>query len=193
MKSESSGLNEDKKEISEAKKKSYPFSRAPTRLPPATKFEGKCDDLKGNIYDCSDSRQSDLFAKTTKEISGYVGRTYKYGGDIRLVVENLEIVDIEMPEDPPTGATRTENRIWEKEVDEHVKRITYLKENIKTLCSLVWGQCTDIMQQRVEATDRFDAMSAAGDGLLLLKTIKDITYQFQSQKYIPHSLYESKK
>ena len=46
------------------------------------KFEGKCDEIKGHIYDCSNSHQSDLFTKTTKEIKEYVGRTYKYGGDV---------------------------------------------------------------------------------------------------------------
>jgi hypothetical protein len=46
-------------------------------IPRAPKFEGKCNDLKGHIYDCSNARQSDQFMKTTKEIAEYVGRTYK--------------------------------------------------------------------------------------------------------------------
>ncbi|KAI2492174.1 hypothetical protein MHU86_22370 [Fragilaria crotonensis] len=36
-------------------------------------------------------------------------------------------------------------------------------------------------------------MSNENDGLLLLKTIKNVTYQHQSQKYVPHSLFEAKK
>jgi hypothetical protein len=83
------------------------------------------------------------------------------------VVENLEMVSITTPKDPPKDSTRTDERIWEKEVDEFVKRSTYLKENI-------WGQCTDIMQQKVEATDIFETRSMEGNGLTLLKVIKDI-------------------
>ncbi len=61
-----------------------------SQTPAATKFEqGKCNELKGNVYDCLDMKQADLFAKTTKEIAGFVGRTYNDGGDIQLVVENL--------------------------------------------------------------------------------------------------------
>jgi hypothetical protein len=30
------------------------------------KFESKCEDLEGHIYDCSDARQSDMFMKTKK-------------------------------------------------------------------------------------------------------------------------------
>ena len=103
------------------------------------------------------------------------------------------MVAIDMPKDLPQGATWTENRIWEKEVDEHVKRTAYLKDNISTLYSLVWGQCTNIVQQRVEAMDTFGQMSTTGDGLMLLRAIKDITYNFQSQKYLPHSLHKSKR
>ena len=49
----------------------------------------------------SDARQSDIFMKTTKEIGEFVGRTYKYGGDIRLVVENLELPVMAEPSDRP--------------------------------------------------------------------------------------------
>jgi hypothetical protein len=48
------------------------------------KCEGKCAELKSFIYDCSDSRQSDIFTKTTKEIAEYVDSTYKYGQSVQL-------------------------------------------------------------------------------------------------------------
>jgi len=134
-----------------------------------------------------------MFVKTTK--AEYVGRTYKYGGDIRLAVENLELPIINEPSDPPAGATRTKECIWEKQVDEYVKRSTYLtNENIKTLYSLVWGQCTDVMRQKVEALPNFfNGMSSEGDSLSLLKAIKIMAFNFQSQKYLSHSMYESMK
>ena len=105
----------------------------------------------------------------------------------------MELPDTTEPDDPPANATRTQVRIWEKQVDEYVKRDNYLKENIKTLYSLVWGQCTDIMRQRIEALDTFVGMAAEGDGLALIKAIKNVVFNFQSQKYLPHSLHESKR
>ena len=154
---------------------SYVGSRQQPRVetqvaPRQPKFEGRCEALKGHVFDCSDARQSDMYTKTVKEIAEYVGRTY-----------------------PPADATRTQVRIWEKKVDEYVKRDNYLKENIKTLYSLVWGQCTDIMRQRIEALDIFMGMAAEGDGLALIKAIKNVAFNFQSQKYLPHSLHESKR
>ena len=161
--------------------------------PKTAKFEGKCTDLKGHIYDCSDVRQPDQYTKTTKEIAEYVGRTYTYGGDVRLAVETLTLPILTTPVDPPDGANRTETRIWEKTVDEHVRQRSHLAENIKTLYSLVWGQCTDIMRQKLEAHETFTGVSNTGDGLGLLKLVTSVAFQFQSQKYLPHALHEALK
>jgi hypothetical protein len=143
-------------------------------VPRQTRFEGECEELKGHIYDCSDARQADLYTKTNKAIAGHVGRNYKYSGDIRSVVDNLELPAITEPEDPDENATKTRLRIWEKQVDEFVRRETELRENVKTLYSLVWGQCTDIMKQKLEASDDFEDIALEQNGLELLKAIKNI-------------------
>lgn len=149
--------------------------------------------LKGHIYDASGARQSDQFIKTTKEIAEFVGRTYKYGGDIRLSVETLTIPIMTPTLDYEEGAGRTAIRIWEKSVDEHVRRMSQPTENIKTLYSLVWGQCNDVVRQKAESHDLFAATSATGDGLALLTILKGISFQFQSQKYVGHSIHEALK
>jgi hypothetical protein len=51
-------------------------------------FEGKTDDLKGHIYDCSDALQSGQFTKTTTEIADYLGRTAYSHGVCREVTSN---------------------------------------------------------------------------------------------------------
>jgi hypothetical protein len=53
-----------------------------TSVPKAPRFEGRCDKLKGHIYNCSDSQQTDRYTKTTGEIAEYIGRTYQHGADI---------------------------------------------------------------------------------------------------------------
>ena len=59
--------------------------------------------------------------------------------------------------------------------------------------SLILGQCTDIMRQKIESHDLFAGVSSVGDGLGLLKLIKGVAFQFQSQKYLPHALHEALK
>ena len=159
----------------------------------SSKFEGKCDDLKGHIFDCSDSKQADTFVTTKKEISEYVGREYTYGGDARLAVENMAKPAIPEPEDPPEGASRTQERIWEKKVDEYVKRSSYMDENVKKVFSLVWGQCTEALRAKLQGIDDFKAMWDSGDGLALLKAIKTICFRFESQKNIAHAIHDAKR
>lgn len=61
-------------------------------------FQGKCDELNGHIYDCTDSRQSDMFTKTTKEIGEYVGTNYRHGNDTKIAIITLTMLTFE---DPP--------------------------------------------------------------------------------------------
>jgi hypothetical protein len=125
--------------------------------------------LKGHVFDYSNSRQADMFSKTTKALAGHIGKTYRYGNDIRLAIQNLSLTILEVPKDLPDSATKAELRIWEKKIDEFVRRDLHFEENMQTLYSLVWGQCSDVMQARLEALDDYDAMSEKGDSLALLK------------------------
>jgi hypothetical protein len=127
-----------------------------------------------------------------KEIAEYVGRTYKYGSNLRLAMENLAVPRWTEPADPAANATRTQTRIWEKQIDKFVKHQGYFEEKMKTLYSLVWGQCTEAMRAKVEACANHNQLSVTGDVLALLANIKNAAYSFQTQKYMPQALHEMK-
>jgi hypothetical protein len=114
---------------------------------------------------------------------------YKYGMDTRLAIENLQYVAAKMPEDPKENATKTALQIWEKRIDDHVKRETTTVQNLKIAYSLIWGQCFDLMRQRLESASNFQVISSSGDAIELLKLIKSITYNFQSQRYMQLPVY----
>jgi len=82
-------------------------------VPKTTKFEGKCEELKGHVYDCADSRQADQYSRTTKEVAEYAGRTLKYPQDIRKAIETLQNPTWQESADPPANASRAQERIWE--------------------------------------------------------------------------------
>jgi hypothetical protein len=105
----------------------------------------------------------------------------------------MEVINIQVPNDPHTEATRTQVRIWEKKVYDYVTRCTVLEQNIKSTHFLIWGQCSDLMQQKVEASEGFDCITKRCDAIELLKIIKDIAYNLQTQKYTPHALHEAKR
>jgi hypothetical protein len=70
----------DKDSGIDAKKRgSFNFGKLQaSRTLAATKFEGKCNESKGNLYDCSDMKQADLFCEDDE-------------GDRRLCRAHLQI------------------------------------------------------------------------------------------------------
>lgn len=108
----------------------------------APKFEGRCNDLNGHVYHYP---SPDQYTKTTRKICEYIGQTYKYGADAKIALELLVVPTFTEPTDPAGNAMQTQVRIWEKQVDEHVKRCTMLSENLKTAYSLIYGQCSDAL------------------------------------------------
>ena len=83
--------------------------------------------------------------RSENSLEGHTSMVGTSGWLLRIWSELPVMVE---PSDSPENAIRTQERIWEKQVDEFVKRSSYLTENVKTLYSLVWGQCTDIRRSR---------------------------------------------
>ena len=156
-------------------------------------FEGICDDLKKHIFDCGQTKMTEKYSMTIKEIADYVGREYHHGDDVRKSVERLKDSTFTEINDPDPSARKTTIRIWKEHVYKHMKRTNYYTENMKSLYSLVWGQCTDIMHAKLESLDTFHKMSKDADSINLIKAIKGIVFNFQYQKYQPQSLHEARR
>ena len=158
------------------------------------KFEGRCEDLAGHIYDMANAKQAaDMYTKTTREIAEYVGRTYDQGADTRLAIENLALPALEEPDDPAADASRTAVRMWEKRVDAYIARENKLIENVKKAYSLIYGQCTEALRAKLQALAAFDTIAAESDALRLLENIKSTMFLVQSQRYVPHGLHDAKR
>ena len=116
--------------------------------PSRQRFEGETEALKGHVYDLIGSKSADLFITTTKQIAGFVGRTYTQGGDILLAVENLALPTLEGPTAPTSTDTLT-MAIFREEVKEFVKRTKKLEENVQLLWALLWGQALDAIRTKL--------------------------------------------
>jgi Reverse transcriptase (RNA-dependent DNA polymerase) len=156
------------------------------------KFEGEYAALKGHTYDCG-YNQVDLYTKTTKLIAGHVASTFTYGDDAGTALESLEDVDIPMPEDVAEGASKTMMRVWEKQVDEYVRRTTTYRENMKSAYNIIWGQCSEILRAKLEAKANHNNIRKSKNSIELLKNIKDVTHSFSGQKFKAHALHEAKR
>jgi hypothetical protein len=55
------------------------------------------------------------------------------------------------------------------------------------------GQCTDVVLAKLEASDTYNEMLEEANSMKLLKEIRALVYNFQSQKYVPQALHEGKR
>ena len=160
------------------------------RYPQQEKFEGMTEALKGHYYDMGYNR-SEQFNKTTKAICNYTGTRFKNGADVRVSIEAMEVLNIPISDiqDNPTPLQR---RIWEKEVDDLVKRRSILDQNLKSLFSLIWGKCTISMRAKVETMEDYSVMKTDSDSLKLIQALKDIVFNVVTQnKYKPQAMHEA--
>jgi hypothetical protein len=74
---------------------------APVRQP---RFEGRSDNLKGHIYECTDICQADQYTRTTKKHAIYIGQNFKFGMYTHLLIKNMQLMTLQAPSDPPVDA-----------------------------------------------------------------------------------------
>ncbi len=95
---------------------------------------------------------ADTFVKTKKELSAFCGRTFKYGGNIRLAIDTLEA---------PTSFYQTTYRqqqllvmkLWGDAVTMVGKQMAGFNENVKKLnASYGVNAPTAMMQQKLESS-----------------------------------------
>jgi hypothetical protein len=147
----------------------------------------------GHVYDYANPRQAaDQFIKTLCEICEYIGRTYKYGADMKTTLETMADPVFTEPTYPPATATRNQVRISERQVDEHVKCGTMLLKNLKMVYSLIYGQCSNAMRAKLEFRPNHETIESACTAIQLLENIRTTMYQFQLQQYSALALHEAK-
>jgi hypothetical protein len=146
------------------------------------KFAGNCDGLSGFIYDFSDGKHYARFNIVTKEIAEYVGREYRFGGDIRWTIQNLSLYKEEESKECADATSAVKKRMWERRVDEFIKREDKLDENCQSAYLLAIGQCTEYMIAKLAAKTGYQDMETKSDLVELIKTIKGLSFQFEGQQ-----------
>jgi Reverse transcriptase (RNA-dependent DNA polymerase)/Zinc knuckle len=161
--------------------------------------------MNGHVFQVHGERTDpQQFDKTVEALSEYAMKTLKYPGDLVPFFKDLNVPTIppvaDLPDiiitlDPGTGAEvhRTTisafaKRTWENEADDWFSRTKLIRQHIKTLYSVVWGQCSEAMKTKLQTHDDFPAKDLLADCAWLLKEIKAITFQFEGQRYLFLSL-----
>ena len=154
-------------------------------------FDGREPTLKGHIYDLSTEKNSEQFLKTSKEIMNWVGREYtKYTSEFCQAVMDQQLVAPMAPVDPPNN-NPVEFERWKIELKKHTDKEEAYQNFRARLFTVVLGQCTEALEDRLKSSQ--DWAAAQQDGLLLLSLIKRVTYTMEERRHLPDGLLDVKE
>jgi Reverse transcriptase (RNA-dependent DNA polymerase) len=160
---------------------------------PSTKaslFKGNTKDMNGHVFQIHGERTDpQQFDKTLEALSEYAMKSLKYPGDLVPFFKDLNVPVIPPVADlPPDVTSAFAKRTWENEADDWFSRTKLVKQHLKTLYSVAWGQCSEAMKTKLQTHDDFTSKDLLADCAWLLKEIKAITFQFEGQRYLFLSL-----
>jgi hypothetical protein len=99
---------------------------------------------------------------------------------------------VPLPPTLPTTANKEEVKIRDLECLEVIKERRAYSKGVVSLYSVVIGQCTDAMREKIAAMTESEAIAKAFNGIRLLNLMRGIAYnQESSVKYVGASAHEN--
>ena len=84
--------------------------------------------------------------------------------------------------------SETKKFIWKTKVHSYVRRVKTQENNCESIFSIIWGQCSTAMKNKLQSLDNYQERSNEYDCVWILKEIKVITLRFEGTRYIFLSL-----
>jgi hypothetical protein len=159
--------------------------------------------MNGHVFQTHpESRNLRQFHRSLEELELYVSRTFKNPGDLRSIFSTSEhektiapptIADPKGPtiENSDGSTTEKEEDAWtavermmlQEECKRVIARRNTLKENLHKLWSVIWGQCSPSMQERLIGTPGYDSAKKSDNAPALIQYIKGVSFDFESQQH----------
>jgi hypothetical protein len=155
-----------------------------------SKFEGKCAELKGSIYDVVSGKET--FAKTTREIAEYVGREFDDAGEFRTGMVEMLLPTLVEPMPPDASdASMISFEQWKMVMHTYEKRMEACTQNSHRVYALLIRQCSQALQNCIEASERWEHINTGSNVMELLQLIQGCMIQCQTRQKPIHSLFDS--
>jgi hypothetical protein len=107
------------------------------------------DKLVGHYFDCGNTKQSELYDKTSLAIASYAAESLS--NDIYYVITELSLPMIAGPADIADNATQAVKLKYKSKVDLWTKREEKLEQDLERLYPLIWDQCSPGLQDKLKA------------------------------------------
>ena len=130
-----------------------------------SKFKGATEGLNGHVFELpSEKPPRGQFLRTLEEFDVYTAREYKEEvGFLGKMFKNLETPEIDEPIDPGEDASRIQQIRFTESVKRWQKETRALELLSMSLFKVIWGQCSSLMQEKLESLDNYEALEEDGD------------------------------
>ena len=157
-----------------------------------TTFEGSCSAL-GRVLGMRVERfQRKLpFHQFTEKVYFYIVAEYKDGSDLYPLFKHFEdpmdALANEMPvkpevfEDTNPSIVEAEKEVFKEEIKQFVQRKLTLRRNMQKAFGLIWGQCSNQLQEYMKGLSEYEDNSSIADVIWLLEELKKATAGFDSK------------
>jgi hypothetical protein len=158
--------------------------------------KGAIEELKDNVYIVDEARQAVKYDKTTEAILSYIQTHYTEGQDVVDGLTNMEDPDFDdwapdeiepikkaTKDDPVVLYDPLEKEKYMAEFKEWMERKKKYRTNMNNAFGLLWGQCTSAVRNKIESRKDWPELKASHKAIDLLKAIKEITQDYQDNKY----------
>jgi hypothetical protein len=172
-------------------------------IKPKDPFKGKITKLSGSVFQLTEEgAKHNQFTETLTAIKKYMYIEYNHVDDLSSLFQTVcvDATLAEPPDEPPFGADKTtrvtrDHRLyhdWKDECSEYRTRLTAMKSNRIKLFNTILLQCSQDVEQKLEATAGHDAAVATHDCLWLIRTLKDVCHHFEHTENRFMALYSAK-
>ena len=114
-----------------------------------------------------------------------------------LFGDEIKMPKIAEPEEPTIKLgektlSKTQEKIYDAKISAYVKEEKSLDDSMSALLNIIWGQCSAMMQNRLESVSDYESIVADANVASLLKEIRNISNELQVSANIYDALDETK-
>ena len=162
-----------------------------TSAPNKTGFKGNTDEMKGNVFECySEHTDKQQFTRTLGVLGEYINKNITYPQDMASICKDFVLDQILRPANLTEDERKDDGLkfIWDSRMKTYMKRLDAIESNGRAIYAVIWGQCSPMMQSKLESLGSYEAKSTACDCVWILKEIQGITHRFEGTRNVFISL-----
>ena len=137
-------------------------------------FKGLTEEMDGHVFQTyTETDKRVQFNKTVDMLGLYINNHLYLAEDMAPLYKELKMptVRFELDEDDDDIPEEFKEEYNKMKVKAHLERKKTLKNNLRKVYAVIWGQCSEAMKASLKATTAYEERNLACDCVWLLKTI----------------------